>query len=53
MQTYELSKGWVLRQTPSNEDSEWLAVERVPTNVHLDLIANDKYVCYPPGGNDN
>ncbi|KAF1811736.1 putative beta-mannosidase [Eremomyces bilateralis CBS 781.70] len=42
VQTYELSKGWEFKQTSDTVDSQWLPVERVPTNVHLDLIAHEK-----------
>lgn len=38
----ELSAGWEFRQT-DDEFGEWLPVARVPTNVHLDLMDNDKY----------
>ncbi|KAF2431537.1 beta-mannosidase precursor [Tothia fuscella] len=37
---HELTKGWSFKQTSSEED--WLPVARVPTNVHLDLLANEK-----------
>jgi hypothetical protein len=40
MAVHELSKGWRLKQT---DTEEWLPVARVPTNVHLDLIDNKKY----------
>jgi len=38
---YELTKGWTFRET--NSEDPWLPVARVPTNVHIDLIANEKY----------
>jgi len=39
MAVHELSKGWEVKQT---DTEEWLPVARVPTNVHLDLIDNNK-----------
>ncbi|QDS77809.1 hypothetical protein FKW77_005818 [Venturia effusa] len=36
---YELTTGWQFKETGSDE---WLPVLRVPTNVHIDLIANKK-----------
>jgi hypothetical protein len=39
---HELTKGWSFRQTDSEE--EWAPVARVPSNVHLDLLANKRYV---------
>lgn len=50
----ELRKNWLFRQAGDNEhddldsdsDSAWMPVARVPTNVHLDLLANGKYVSF-------
>ncbi|KAK5684899.1 hypothetical protein LTS10_002974 [Elasticomyces elasticus] len=39
MAVQELSSGWQVKQT---DTEDWLPVARVPTNVHLDLIANKK-----------
>ncbi|KAK3661383.1 hypothetical protein LTR22_007590 [Elasticomyces elasticus] len=39
MAIQELSSGWQVKQTDTDD---WLPVARVPTNVHLDLIANKK-----------
>jgi beta-mannosidase len=39
MTAQELTKGWEFKQTDSEE---WLPVARVPTNVHLDLMDNQK-----------
>lgn len=36
---YELTTGWKFKETGADE---WLPVLRVPTNVHIDLIANEK-----------
>lgn len=36
---YELTKGWRFKETGSED---WLPVLQVPTNVHIDLIANKK-----------
>lgn len=41
MDVHQLSSGWEFKQT---DTEEWMKAARVPTNVHLDLIANDKYV---------
>ena len=41
MQVHELERGWEFKQTNTDE---WMPVARVPTNVHLDLIDNQKYV---------
>ncbi|KAL1302737.1 hypothetical protein AAFC00_003091 [Neodothiora populina] len=37
--THALSHGWEFKQT---DTEEWLPVKRIPTNVHLDLLANEK-----------
>jgi beta-mannosidase len=37
LEAKDLSDGWEFSQAGSNE---WLPVARVPTNIHLDLIAN-------------
>lgn len=37
---HELTKEWSFKEKDSEE---WLPVARVPTNVHLDLLANKKY----------
>jgi beta-mannosidase len=39
MTAQELTKGWEFKQT---DGEEWLPVARVPTNVHLDLMDNQK-----------
>lgn len=36
----ELGSHWEFKQV---DTEEWLPVKRVPTNVHLDLMDNDKY----------
>ncbi|KAF2757008.1 glycoside hydrolase [Pseudovirgaria hyperparasitica] len=38
----ELATGWQFKQTDDASDGAWLSVERVPTSVHLDLMAHDK-----------
>lgn len=35
----DLAKGWEFKQT---DTEEWMPVKHVPTNVHLDLLANEK-----------
>ena len=41
MSVQEISKGWSFKQT---DTEEWMGVARVPTNVHLDLMDNQKCV---------
>jgi beta-mannosidase len=40
----ELTDGWTFKQADDTFENAWLPVKRVPTNVHLDLIDNAKYV---------
>ena len=40
MAVQDVSKGWQFKQTDSEE---WLPVAKVPTNVHLDLLDNEKW----------
>ncbi|KAH8161088.1 hypothetical protein CIB48_g7156 [Xylaria polymorpha] len=41
---HDLSHGWQLREYDGNPSSEnpWLPVQHVPTQVHMDLLANKK-----------
>lgn len=39
MAIHELSTEWEFKQA---DTKEWLPVKRVPTNVHLDLMDNEK-----------
>ena len=39
----ELKAGWTFKQTDDNGVDAWMAVEQVPSVVHLDLIKNNKY----------
>lgn len=39
MSVQELTKGWSFKQS---DTEEWLSVEKVPTNVHLDLMNHKK-----------
>lgn len=48
MQIRELTNGWSFKQTDTDE---WLPVKGVPTNVHLDLLDNEKYI-YPCDSNN-
>jgi beta-mannosidase len=41
---HHLTAGWTFKQTDKTGEDVWLPVKRVPTNVHLDLIDNGKYV---------
>ena len=40
----ELNSGWSFRQTDSNEKDDWLPVKKIPSEVHLDLIDNKRYM---------
>jgi hypothetical protein len=40
----ELTTGWSVKQTDNASEDAWLPVLQVPTNVHLDLLANRKYI---------
>ena len=37
-----LTTGWSFKQTDAIDDNAWMPVANVPTNVHLDLVANGK-----------
>jgi beta-mannosidase len=39
-----LSEGWAFKQTGDTTKDAWMPVKKVPTNVHLDLMDNGKYV---------
>lgn len=44
----ELSTGWSLKQHDHEDVPEnWLPVASVPSQVHVDLLANNKYVHTP------
>lgn len=40
--SHQLTTGWSFKQTDETSDDAWLPVARVPTNVHLDLMDNNK-----------
>lgn len=45
---YNLGSGWEFKQT---DTEDWMPVKTIPTNVHLDLMDNDKCVthsCHVP-----
>jgi len=42
--SHHLTEGWTFKQADDSGQGAWLPVARVPTNVHLDLIDNSKYV---------
>jgi beta-mannosidase len=44
MRTHCLTDGWTFKQADDTSNDAWLPVKRVPTNVHLDLIDNHRYV---------
>lgn len=37
MEQWRLERDWEFKQS---DQAEWLPVDRVPTNIHLDLIEN-------------
>ena len=39
-----LTQGWQFKQTDHTGEDAWMTVQRVPTNVHLDLNEHGKYV---------
>ncbi|KAI0885015.1 glycoside hydrolase family 2 protein [Annulohypoxylon maeteangense] len=39
---HPLEDGWTFRQSDSTATGDWLPVKRVPTQVHMDLVANNK-----------
>lgn len=39
---HPLSSGWEFRQADDDSAEAWLPVQKVPTEVHLDLLANKK-----------
>lgn len=41
LQVQDIVEGWSFKQT---DTEDWLPVKKVPTNVHLDLLDNKKYV---------
>jgi beta-mannosidase len=41
---HHLTDGWTFKQADDDAQDAWLPVAKVPTNVHLDLIDNGKYV---------
>jgi beta-mannosidase len=40
----QLFEGWTFKQTDDTTKDAWMPVKKVPTNVHLDLMDNGKYV---------
>ncbi|KAI0019453.1 family 2 glycosyl hydrolase [Xylariomycetidae sp. FL0641] len=38
----QLKRGWMFRQADASSDDDWLSVAAVPSQVHLDLLANGK-----------
>lgn len=43
IETFLLDRYWVFKETNGQRVPEWLTVERVPTNVHLDLLHHKVY----------
>jgi beta-mannosidase len=44
LSVHVLSEGWTFKQADDTAKDAWMPVKKVPTNVHLDLMDNDKYV---------
>ena len=44
LSVHVLSEGWTFKQGDDSAEDAWMSVKKVPTNVHLDLMDNDKYV---------
>ncbi|KAL4982412.1 glycoside hydrolase superfamily [Aspergillus falconensis] len=40
--TQELQTGWFMRELEDSDPNSWLPVARVPSQVHIDLLANKK-----------
>ena len=40
LQVVDITDGWTFKQT---DTEEWMPVAQFPTNVHLDLMHNEKY----------
>ena len=40
----QLDSNWSFRQIDGPQKSEWKAVAKVPTNVHIDLMNSGMYV---------
>ncbi|WQF85667.1 Putative glycoside hydrolase, family 2, immunoglobulin-like beta-sandwich [Colletotrichum destructivum] len=39
---HELSSGWTFKQEGDTSETSWLPVPKIPSQVHVDLLANDK-----------
>jgi hypothetical protein len=39
-----LDKGWMLKEDGEEHVKSWMKVARIPTNVHIDLLNNNKFV---------
>lgn len=39
----ELSRGWEFKMTEDVSPEAWLTVAKIPTVVHMDLMANKMY----------
>ena len=42
VQVQHLAEGWSFKQTDDNGANPWLSVEKVPSVVHMDLMAHKK-----------
>jgi len=47
LSVHVLSEGWYFKQGDDSAKDAWMPVKKVPTNVHLDLMENEKYVQHP------
>lgn len=39
---HELSQGWTFKQQDDTSEEAWLPVPSIPSQVHVDLLANKK-----------
>lgn len=44
LSTRELTTGWSLKQRDDQCEEHWLPVAQVPSQVHIDLLANNMFV---------
>lgn len=39
---HEISSGWTFKQKDDDSENPWLPVPKIPSQVHVDLLANNK-----------
>lgn len=45
-QSTELKTGWSMKHCDDQSDATWFPVKQVPSEVHIDLLANKQYASY-------